>query len=192
MNKDTYRRDSGGRYMGYADGISLEGMSQHAATIESAESVNTDLSFCCMVNIPHGFVYVPKGAKQLAYSVAALSVVTETCQKTIVVEDCGPVDVTLNVLKVVGNIPYIVNAKVQGDYGETYGSSSEQENRIDLSYAGNLPVDTVLKLSVESLPSYTLQEKNVQISDFQVTPVQDQGSNLLRFTGTLSFKNVVQ
>ncbi|WP_305927776.1 hypothetical protein [Bacillus mycoides] len=178
--------------MGYSDGISLEGLSQHAATTEYAESVNTDMSFCCMVNLPHGFVYVPKGTKQLAYSVAGLSVVTDTCQKTIVVEDCGPVDVTLHVLKVVGSIPYIVNAKVQGDNGETYGSSSEKENQINLSYAGNIPVDMVLKLSVESLPAYTIQEKNVQISDFQVTPVQDQGSNLLRFTGTLYFQNILQ
>nr|WP_305927958.1 hypothetical protein [Bacillus mycoides] len=178
--------------MGYSDGISLEGLSQHAATTESAESVNTGLSFSCMVNIPHGFVYVPKGTKQLAYSAAGLSVVTETSQKTIVVEDCGPVDVTLNVLKVVGSIPYIVNAQVQGDDGETYGSSSKQKNQIDLSYAGNIPVDKVLKQSVESLSTYDIQAENVQISDFQVTPVQEQGSNLLRFTGTLSFQNVAQ
>ncbi|WP_369812006.1 hypothetical protein [Bacillus mycoides] len=145
-----------------------------------------------MVNIPHGFVYVPKGTKQLAYSAAGLSVVTETSQKTIVVEDCGPVDVTLNVLKVVGSIPYIVNAQVQGDDGETYGSSSKQKNQIDLSYAGNIPVDKVLKQSVESLSTYDIQAENVQISDFQVTPVQEQGSNLLRFTGTLSFQNVAQ
>ncbi|OOR06664.1 hypothetical protein BW897_30770 [Bacillus cereus] len=178
--------------MGYPDALSFEGMSQHAATTEYAESVNTDMSFSCMVNVPHGFVYVPKGTKQLAYSVAGLSVVTETSQKTIVVEDCGPVDVTLNVLKVVGSIPYIVTAKVQGDAGETYGSSSQQENQIDLSYAGSIPVDTVLKLSVKSLPTYHIQEKNVKISDFQVTPVQDQGSNLLRFTGTLAFQNISQ
>ncbi|XLP25986.1 hypothetical protein ACFMB7_33155 (plasmid) [Bacillus toyonensis] len=78
---------------------------------------------------------------------------------------------------------------LQGDDGEMYGSSSKQENQIDLSYTGSIPVDTVLKLSVAALPTYSIQEKNINISDFQVTPVQDQGANLLRFTGLLNFLN---
>ncbi|MGF9815384.1 hypothetical protein [Bacillus toyonensis] len=176
----------------YPHGSLIEGMYQSAATMEYTESTNPNLSFCGMVHIPHGFTYVPKGTKKLVYSLASLSVVTETSQKTIVVEDCGPVDVTLNVLKVVGSIPYIVTAKVKGDDGEMYGSSSKQENQIDLSYTGNIPVDTVLKLSVASLPTYHIQENNVKILDFQVTPVQDQGASLLRFTGTFTFQNTPQ
>lgn len=173
-------------------GSLIEGMDQSAATMEYTESSNTNLSFCGIVHIPHGFTYVPKGTKKLVYSLAGLSVIQETSQKTIVVEDCGPVDVTLNVLKVVGSIPYIVTAKVQGDDGEIFGSSSKQENQIDLSYTGNIPVDTVLKLSVASLPDYHIQEEHIKTSDFQVTPVQDQGANLLRFTGTLVFQNIPQ
>jgi hypothetical protein len=170
----------------------IEGVNQSAATTEYVDESHTNLSFCGMVHIPHGFTYVPKGTKKLAYSLSGLSVVKETSQKSIVVEDCGPVDVTLNVLKVVGNIPYIVTAKVQGDDGEMYGSSSKQANQIDLSYTGSIPVDTVLKLSVASLPNYQLHEQNINISDFQVTPVQDQGASLLRFTGTLVFHNIPQ
>ncbi|MGF9816380.1 hypothetical protein [Bacillus toyonensis] len=187
MNHSHYRN-----HTVYAHGSLIEGMAQSAATIEYTESKNTHLSFCGMVHIPHGFTYVPKGTKKLAYSLAGLSVVQETSQKTIVVENCGPVDVTLNVLKMVGSIPYIVTAKVQGDDGEMYGSSSKQENQIDLSYTGNISVDTVLKLSVSSLPDYRIQGENIKISDFQVTPVQDQGANLLRFTGILAFQNVPQ
>ncbi|HDX9614591.1 TPA: hypothetical protein ROY01_005792 [Bacillus toyonensis] len=170
----------------------IEGMNQTAASLEYSESKNTNLSFCGMVHIPHGFTYVAKGTKKLVYSLTGLSVVKETNQKTITVEDCGPVDVTLNVLKIVGNIPYVVTAKVKGDDGEMYGSSSKQENQIDLSYTGNIPVDMVLKLSVASLPAYSIQEQNIKVSDFQVTPVQDQGASLLRFTGTLTFQNAPQ
>jgi hypothetical protein len=181
-----------GTHNGYPYGSLGEGIHQSAAAMEYTESTNANLSFCGMVHIPHGFTYVPKGTKKLAYSLAGLSVVKETSQKTIVVEDCGPVDVTLNVLKVVGNIPYIVTAKVQGDDGEMYGSSSKQENQIDLSYTGNISVDTVLKLSVASLPEYPIHEQNMKVSDFQVTPVQDQGANFLRFTGTLTFQGIPQ
>ncbi|MEW9575850.1 hypothetical protein U9K47_10450 [Bacillus toyonensis] len=170
----------------------IEGIHQSAATTDYIESQNTKLSFCGMVQIPHGFTYVPKGTKKLAYSLAGLYVVQETGQKTVTVEDCGSVDVTLNILKLVGSIPYIVTAKVQGDDGEIYGSSSKQENQIDLSYTGNIPVDAVLKLSVASLPDYSIQEQNIKVSDFQVTPVQDQGVNLLRFTGVLTFQNISQ
>nr|WP_305927794.1 hypothetical protein [Bacillus mycoides] len=192
MHPKKYGKDNEWRHAGDPNGTMLEGKSQSAATIEYAESVHANLSFCGMVHIPHGFIYVPNSTRQFVYSLAGLSIVKETSQKTIVVDDCGPVDVTLNVLKVVGSIPYIATAMVQGDYGETYGSSPKQENQINLSYAGSIHVDTVLKLSVASLPEYPLQEQNVRISDFQVTPVQDQGSNLIRFTGTLAFQNIPQ
>ncbi|OTW98484.1 hypothetical protein BK702_00030 [Bacillus thuringiensis serovar cameroun] len=165
-----------------------KGWNPAAATAEYIEPTNTDLTFCGMVHIPHGFTYVPKGAKKLVYSVASLSIVQETSQKMITVEECGPVDVTLNVLKVVGNIPYIVTAKVQGDDGGTQRSFSKPKNQIDLSYTGSIPVDTVLKISMTSLPNYSIKEQQINVLDFQVIPVYDRGANLLRFTGTLAFQ----
>ncbi|MEW9577735.1 hypothetical protein U9K47_20640 [Bacillus toyonensis] len=170
----------------------LEGQEQSAATIEYTESVHANLSFCGMVHVPHGFVYIPNSKRQLAYSLAGLFVTNETNQRTIVVDDCGPVDVTLNVLKVVGNIPFIATAMVQGDNGTAYGSSPKPENQVPLSFTDSIQVNTVLKLSVAPLPAYSIQEDSVKIADFQVTPVQDQGSNFLRFTGTFSFQNIPQ
>ncbi|PFE13221.1 hypothetical protein [Bacillus cereus] len=192
MHPKKYVKDNEWRQIEDPHDILLEGKAQSAATIEYVESVHTNMSFCGMAHIPYGFVYIPNSTRQLTYSLAGLLVIKETSQKTIVVDDCGPVDVTLNVLKVVGNIPYIATAMVQGDNGETYGSSPKKENQINLSYAGSIHVDTVLKLSVASLPEYRIQEQNVRISDFQVTPIQDQGSNLIRFTGTLAFQNIPQ
>ncbi|MED1406097.1 hypothetical protein P4U07_25515 [Bacillus mycoides] len=192
MHPKKYGKDQEWKHIGSSNDILLEGKAQSAATIEYAESVHANLSFCGMLHIPHGFVYIPNSTRQLTYSLADLFVIKETSQRTIVVEDCGPVDVTLNVLKLVGNIPYIATAMVQGDNGKTYDSSPKEENQIHLSYTDYIQVDTVLKLSVASLPEYSIQEDIVKISDFQVTPVQDQGSNLLRFTGTFSFQNIPQ
>ncbi|WP_429785244.1 hypothetical protein [Bacillus toyonensis] len=192
LHPKQYGKDKEWRHREDPNHILLEGQTQSAATIEYTESVHANLSFCGMVHVPYGFVYIPNSKRQLTYSLAGLFVVNETSQKTIVVEDCGPVDVTLNVLKVVGNIPFIATAMVQGDNGTTYGSSPKQENQVHLSYTDSIQVDTVLKLSVASLPAYSIQEDSVKITDFQVTPVQDQGSSLLRFTGTFSFQNIPQ
>ncbi|MEW9576691.1 hypothetical protein U9K47_15235 [Bacillus toyonensis] len=192
LHPKKYEKNNEWRHIGDPNNILLEGKAQSAATIEYTESVHANLSFCGMVHVPHGFIYVPNSKRQLTYSLAGLFVVNETSQRTIVVDDCGPVDVALNVLKLVGNIPFIATAMVQGDNGTTYDSSPKQENQIHLSYTDNILVDTILKLSVASLPAYSIQGDSVKISDFQVTPLQDQGANLLRFTGTFSFQNIPQ
>ncbi|WP_353054665.1 hypothetical protein [Bacillus thuringiensis] len=51
-------------------------------------------------------------------------------------------------------------------------------------------MNTVLKFSVASLPEYQIEEKNIVISAFDVTPVQEQDNQFLRVTGTLTFQNV--
>ncbi|WP_353054339.1 hypothetical protein [Bacillus thuringiensis] len=89
-----------------------------------------------MLHVPQGFVYVPNGSRKIAYSLSGLSIVKETSQKTITVDNCGPVDVTLNLLKVVGSIPYTVNAQIQGEYGEKYGAVQGRDNQIELSHTG--------------------------------------------------------
>ncbi|OUB04394.1 hypothetical protein BK704_19565 [[Bacillus thuringiensis] serovar konkukian] len=170
----------------------LEGLLQSAATIDDTEQIQSHVSFCSMVNVPHGFLYVPNGTRKLAYSLSGLSVVKETCQKTIKVDNCGPVDVTLNLLKVVGSIPYLVNAQVQGECGEKQGGQTGRDNQIELSHTGHIQVNTVLKFSVANLPEYQIREENLTISAFEVTPVQDQGDYFLRFTGTLAFQNIPQ
>ncbi|WP_257155407.1 hypothetical protein [Bacillus cereus] len=61
----------------------FEGAMQSAATIDDPEQVQSSVSFCSMVHVPQGFVYVPKGTRKFAYSLPNLSVVKDTCQKTI-------------------------------------------------------------------------------------------------------------
>ncbi|WP_157994957.1 hypothetical protein [Bacillus thuringiensis] len=170
----------------------LEGLTQSAAAIDDAEQVQSHVSFCSLVQIPQGFLYVPNGTRKLAYSLSGLSVVKETCLKTITVDNCGPVEVTLNLLKVVGSIPYLVNAQVQGECGEKLGGQTGRENQIELSHTGHIPVNAVLKFSVANLPDYQIQEENLEISTFEVTPIQEQDHYFLRFTGTLSFRNIPQ
>ncbi|MGG1149823.1 hypothetical protein [Bacillus wiedmannii] len=168
----------------------FEGAMQSAATIDDSERVKSSVSFCSMVHVPQGFVYVPKGIRKFAYSLSGVSIVKEASWKTITVDNCGPVDVTLNLLKVVGSIPYLVNAQIQGECGEKYGANQGRDNRIELSHTGHIPVNLVLKFSVASLPDYQIEENNMLISAFDVTPVQEQNNQFLRFTGTLIFQNI--
>ncbi|MES1053197.1 hypothetical protein FOA24_29720 [Bacillus thuringiensis] len=170
--------------------LSCEAVSESAATLEDTEQVNNHISFCSIVHIPDGFVYVPNGKQKIVYNLSQLSVIKETCQKTISLENCGPVDVTLNLLKVVGSIPYMVSATVQGECGKQYGENTQSTNGIELSYTSHMSVDSVLKLSVAELPAYQIREQSLGVSHFQVVPVQEQGSNFLRFTGTMEFKNI--
>ncbi|MGX5576588.1 ABC transporter permease [Bacillus toyonensis] len=158
---------------------------------ECCEEVNTKLPFCCTVNVPHGFQYVPQSTPKIAYHVDCLSVVKESCRKTIHVEDCGPVEVTLNLLKVVGCIPYIVNATVESECGkdcehDPYG----KHHRISVCCSGNICVENVLKCSIECLPHYTIDCHNVVVSDLKVTPIQEHGCQLLQFTGTIEFIHI--
>ncbi|WP_353054809.1 hypothetical protein, partial [Bacillus thuringiensis] len=154
MKPGQYGREHGIMQNGDYPPLPMEGMMQSAATIDNSEQVQSSVSFCTMVHVPQGFVYVPNGSRKIAYSLSGLSIVKETSQKTITVDNCGPVDVTLNLLKVVGSIPYTVNAQVQGECGEKYGASSGRDNQIELSHTGYIPVNTVLKFSVASLPDY--------------------------------------
>ncbi|MGG5737431.1 hypothetical protein [Bacillus cereus group sp. IBL03679] len=189
MKAGQYGREYEMMQTGKHHPLPLEGMNQSAATIDNTEQVQSSVSFCSIVQVPNGFVYVPNGTRKLAYSLSGLATVKETSQKTITVDNCGPVDVTLNLLKVVGSIAYIVNAQVQGECGEKQGASSGRDNQIEMSHTGHIPVNTVLKFSVADLPDYQIEEKNVIISAFDVTPVQEQESQFLRFTGMLTFQN---
>ncbi|MES1050029.1 hypothetical protein FOA24_11505 [Bacillus thuringiensis] len=192
MKPGQYEREHGNMQNGNYPPLPMEGMMQSAATIDNSEQVQSSISFCSMLHVPQGFVYVPNGTRKLAYSLSGLSIVKETSQKTITVNNCGPVDVTLNLLKVVGNIPYLVNAQVQGEYGEKQGGPTGRDNQIELSHTGYIQVNIVLKFSVANLPEYQIQEENITISSFEVTPVQEQGEQFLRFTGTLVFQNIPQ
>lgn len=89
-----------------------------------------------------------------------------------------------------GSILYIVNTQVQGACGKKYGVSQGRDNQIELSHTGHIPVNMVLKFSVANLPEYQIDEKNVMILVLDVTPVQEQENQFLRFTGTLSFHNI--
>ncbi|WP_353054535.1 hypothetical protein [Bacillus thuringiensis] len=69
---------------------------QSAATIDDSAQVQPSVSFCSMMQVPQGFVYVPNGTRKIAYGLSNLSIAKETSQKTITVDNCSPVDVTLN------------------------------------------------------------------------------------------------
>ncbi|PEA06277.1 hypothetical protein, partial [Bacillus cereus] len=154
------------------------------------EEVNTNIPFCCVVTVPHGFEYVPNGTHKIAYNLDCVSVVEETCRKTIQVDGCGPVEVTLNLLKVVGCIPYLVNAMVEGACGSNCDCDSHGKHHISVCCSGSICVENVLKCSIEGLPHYKMNCHNVVVSDFKVTPLQNHGCHTLQFTGMVEFKHI--
>lgn len=157
---------------------------------ECFEEVNTKIPFCCVVNVPHGFQYVQNETHKFAYNLDCVSVIEEKCRKTIQVDGCGPVEVTLSLLKVVGYISYIANATVVGECGSNCDYDPHGKYQISVCCSGNICVDNVLKCSIECLQHYKINCHNIIVSDFKVTPLQDHGCKLLQFTGNIEFKNI--
>ncbi|WP_141543555.1 hypothetical protein [Bacillus toyonensis] len=190
MEKDRYMRDALFRQ----DHEPIEFLPVDSDHIEKkpecCEEVNTKISFCCMVQVPHSFQYVPNSEPKISYNLDCLSVVKESCRKMIQVEDCGPVEVTLNLLKIVGCMPYIANATVEGECGKGCDCDTSGHHQVSLCCSGSICIDTVLKCSIECLPNYTINCHNVVISDFTVKPVHDHGCEMLQFTGTIEFKHI--
>ncbi|WP_176512353.1 hypothetical protein [Bacillus cereus] len=156
---------------------------------EYYEEVNTNIPFCCVVNIPHGFEYAPNGTHKIAHNLDCLSVIEEKCRKTIQVDGCGPVEVTLNLLKVVGCIPYITNATVAGKCSSNCDCNSNGKRHISVCCSGSICADNVLKCSIECLPHYEIDCHHV-VSDFKVKPLQNHGCHMLQFTGIIEFKHI--
>ncbi|PEJ82195.1 hypothetical protein COL52_30965 [Bacillus toyonensis] len=105
---------------------------------ECCEEVNTKALFCCRVQVPHSFPYMPNSASKIAYNLDCLSVVEESCRKTIQVEDCGAVEVKLNLLKVVGFIPYIANATVEGEHGKECDYDANGRHQVSVCCNGSI------------------------------------------------------
>ncbi|PFK21664.1 ABC transporter permease [Bacillus cereus] len=154
------------------------------------EEVNPKIPFCCTVNFPHGFQYVPNETHKIAYNLDCISVVEEKCRKIIQVDGCGPVEVTLNLLKVVGCIPYITNATVEGQCGSNCECNPHGKHSISVCCSGSICVNNVLKCSIECLPHYEIDCHHVVISDFTVKQLQEQGCQMLQFTGIIEFKYI--
>ncbi len=154
------------------------------------EEVNTKVPFCCIVPVPHGFRYVQHSTPKISYNLDCLSVIEESCRKTIQVEDCGPVEVKLNLLKVVGCMPYIANATVEGECGKDCEYDASGRHQVSVCCSGSLCIDTVLKCSIECVPPYQINCHNVVVSNLKVKPVHDHGCEMLQFTGIVEFKHI--
>ncbi|MED2933158.1 ABC transporter permease [Bacillus wiedmannii] len=189
MNKDEYIQADFKSVNHESQTQSLGQHSPQPPHQSCAGEVNHSVPFCCVVNVPHGFHYVPNGKQEVAYSLDCLSIVEETCKKTIVVEDCGPVEVKLRLIKAVGCIPIIANASVKGDCGTYCEDSSHGHHIVKISCSDTICVDNILKCSIDCVPDYEINCHNVVLSNFKVTPLQECGCQMLQFTGTIEFKN---
>ncbi|WP_052660099.1 hypothetical protein [Bacillus cereus] len=161
-------------------------LSSHIRT--SAKDVNRHVSFCTVIEIPSGFEFVKHGKAKIVYNLDYLNVIRQTSMKTVHVDEVGSASVKLNFLKIVGYIPYLVNAEVKGKWGEQHEASFEPQNHIYICGYGNIDIDSVLKVSVDHLPDYQVEGQHVRVSALHVTPFYEQKCTLLRFEGTLTFE----
>ncbi|WP_142343419.1 hypothetical protein [Bacillus cereus] len=105
-------------------------------------------------------------------------------------DGCGPVEVTLNLLKGVGCISCIANATVSGACGSNCDCDSNGKHHIQVCCSGSIYVDNVLKCSTECLPHYEMNCHNVVVSDFKVTSLQEQSCQILQFMGSIEFRHI--
>ncbi|MEC2394913.1 hypothetical protein BK709_04325 [Bacillus thuringiensis serovar shandongiensis] len=192
MNQDVYYQNSNELLLD-REGIPMLSIEElYPATQPSTKekNISCDIPFCCVIKIPPGFEYFSQGKNKMVYSLDKIAVINENCMKTIDVDQMGPVEVNLNLLKVVGSIPFVVNAEVKGEYGIPCDTSTDPQNHILISSSDTICVNNIIKISAGELPFYEVDGHNVFISTFHVTPVHEDGYHFVRFAGTLTFHNI--
>ncbi|MFA2556706.1 hypothetical protein ACTFSJ_28560 [Bacillus cereus group sp. MYBK12-2] len=76
----------------------------------STQTTNDPIQFCCDLKLPKNSTINPSTLK-FVYDTSCLHVVAST-QTICCNSDCGPVDITLNSIKIVGCIPYYLSAEI--------------------------------------------------------------------------------
>ncbi|MCR8964200.1 ABC transporter permease [Brevibacillus halotolerans] len=143
--------------------------------------------FCCVIPIPHGFELTSYCKPKLVYLLNCVGLVTETCRKTVKVDDCGNAEVDLHMLKVKGCIPFIANVKVKPICEQTGCSSEHHSKEISICCSESVCVDHVLKCSVERIPHHHLDCHNVVVCDLKTIPIREDHCQFVKIMGNFQF-----
>ncbi|HDX9529942.1 TPA: hypothetical protein ROX84_005220 [Bacillus thuringiensis] len=122
------------------------------------------MTFCCDLKLPPNSTINPD-CLYFLYDISCLHVVSST-QTICCNSDCGPVDITLNSLKIVGCIPYYLSAEIEpnkslcgGKVKLTENSCSAETNndeinkKVSVCCQGNICVDHTIKCSTQPFDS---------------------------------------
>ncbi|MEB8903988.1 hypothetical protein P4G79_28445, partial [Bacillus cereus] len=71
------------------------------------------LPFQCIVSLPSGFQIEKPNDLKLVYDVSHLSMTKDTCKKRIEIDECGQVEIDLQVLKIKGVLSFIGNFSIE-------------------------------------------------------------------------------
>ncbi|GAC40959.1 transcriptional regulator [Paenibacillus popilliae] len=143
--------------------------------------------FCCVIPIPHGFELASYCKPKLVYLLNGLGIVTETCKKTVKVDDYGNAEVNLHVLKVKGCIPFIANVEVKPIYEQTGCSSDPHHKEITICCTESICVDHVLKCSLETSPHHHLDGHHVVVCDLKAIPIREEHCQFVKVMGNFQF-----
>lgn len=158
---------------------------------ECMSPVDLKVPFCCIVPVPKGFELPDKVQFKIGYSMDCLSVVKDHCRKHIQIDDCGPVEIDVNVLKVIGCINMMINLQVTSDcvYYDNYHERPLHEHTIYTCCEENICVNNILKCSTHKLPGYHISCDKVKISDLNYEVNNDNGCTFVIFKGYFEFKS---
>lgn len=148
---------------------------------------NHRLPFSIVLNIPNGFQIQKEKNPKVMYDLNHLSMIKETCKKSIDVDNCGYVDVDLHALKIKGCLSFLLNLYIEPIHdGKIYKKNSKDDS-IALSYKETLHVDHVVKYSVGKLPYYVIDDEHVQIRHLEIQ-IFDENCNMVKISGEFYFE----
>ncbi|QPW51632.1 hypothetical protein G9298_28575 (plasmid) [Bacillus thuringiensis] len=148
---------------------------------------NHRLPFSVVLNIPRGFQIQKETNPKLMYDLNHLSMIKETCKKSIEVDNCGYVDVDLHALKIKGCLSFLLNLYIEPIYESKIFAKNSNSGSIALSYQETLHVDHVVKYSVGRLPYYVIDDEHVHIRHLEIQ-VFDENVQTAKISGEFYFE----
>ncbi|MDY7965718.1 hypothetical protein [Bacillus thuringiensis] len=148
---------------------------------------NHRLPFSVVLNIPKGFQIQKEIDPKLMYDLNHLSMIKETCKKSIEVDNCGHVDVDLHALKIKGCLSFLLNLYVEPIHESKICTKNTRDGSIALFYQETLYVDHVVKYSVGRLPYYVIDDEHIHIRHLEIK-VLDENCEMAKVSGEFYFE----
>ncbi|MED3220859.1 ABC transporter permease [Bacillus thuringiensis] len=145
-----------------------------------SKNIQHKVPFCCTISVPKGWEVLSACHPKIVYQLDCLSIIKETCRKTVEVKDCGQTEIDVNVLKIKGCISFLMNIEVNPKDEQCICFADSDNQDIALCCKDTVCVDHVLQCSVGPLH---LNCHNVTVCDVKVVPVCDEACQFVKVTG---------
>ncbi|HDR6319133.1 TPA: hypothetical protein QCU53_006101 [Bacillus thuringiensis] len=153
----------------------------------NVQEKNHRVPFSVVLNIPKGFQIQKETNPKFIYDLSHLSMIKETCKKSIEVDNCGYVDIDLHALKIKGCLSLLLNLYIEPICESKIFTKNSKDGSIALSYQETLHVDHVVKYSVGRLPYYVIDDEHVQIHHLEIQ-VFNENIQIAKIAGEFYFE----